>query len=87
MRSVICKDKTYTDKEGESPQMTSDPQHGPLEQAVAQEEEVADLLEDPLEEDVQEDHQGHREDPQEDHQVEITTKIGMILKETMKATT
>ena len=63
--------------------MTSDPLHGPSEQAIAREEEVVD----PLEEDVQEDCQGHREDPQEDHQVAITTKIGMISKETMKATT
>ena len=83
MRSVICKDKTYTDKEGESPQMTSDPLHGPSEQAIAREAEVMDPLEDPLEEDVQEDHQGD----QGDHQVAIMTETGTISRETMKAST
>ena len=48
MRSEICKDKTYMDKEGESPQMTSRPRHRLLERADAREEEVVD----PLEEDV-----------------------------------
>ena len=81
MRSAICKDKNYTDKEGESPQTTFDPLHGPLEQAIAWEEEEAV---DPLEEDVQVDHWAHWEDPQADHQVATTTETGMILKEMTK---
>ena len=47
------------DKEGESPQMTSNPLHRPLEQAVIWEEVVVN----PLEEDVQVDRHGHQEDP------------------------
>ena len=71
-------------KEGESPQMTSDLRHEPLERADAREEEVDPLVE----EDAREDHQAHQEDHQMDHQEETTTiGTGMILKETMKAAT
>ena len=61
--------------------MTSDPLHGPLEQAVTQEEVGVD----PLKEDIWVDHQAHQEDPQMDRWVAITIKIGMILKGMIKA--
>ena len=71
------------DKEGENPQMISDLLLEPLEQVDVQEEE------DPLgEENAQEDHQDHQEDHRGDHREEITIiEIGMISRETMKATT
>ena len=72
------------DKEGENPQMISDLQHKHSEQADDQEEE-----EDPLaEEDAREDHQARQEvDHPMGHPEEITTEIGMILKETTRAAT
>ena len=84
MRSEICKDKTYMDKEGENPQMISDLRLGLSEQADVQEEEV-----DPLEEeDARVDHQARQEDHRMGHPEETTIiEIGMILRETMKAAT
>ena len=83
MKSVICKDKTYTNKEGESLQTISDPQLGLLEQADGLEEE------DPLvEEDIRAGHQARQEDHRMDHPEETTTtETGMISRETMKAVT
>ena len=69
------------DKERVIPQMISDPQHEPLEWVDMQEEEV-----DPLEEeDAQVGHQVSQEDHQACHPEEITIRIGMISRETMKA--
>ena len=81
MRSEICKDKTYTDKEGENPQTISDLQHELSEWADAQEEEEDYRVE----EDTQGDHQARQEDHRVDRQEEIITEIGMTSKETMRA--
>ena len=70
-------------KEGESPQMTSDLQLEPSEQADAREEEVDPLVE----EDARKDHQAHQGDRRMDHREETTIRTGMILKEMMKAVT
>ena len=84
MKSITCKDRIYMDKEGVSPQMTSDLWLGLSEQADTREEEVDPLVE----EDVWVDHQACQEDRWMDHLEETTTtKIGMISRETMKATT
>ena len=84
MRFEICKDKTYTDKEGESRQMISDLLRKPLKWVDAREEEVDPLVE----VDAWVGHQTH----QEGHRVgcweEITiTETRMISRETMKAVT
>ena len=82
MKSETYKDRICMNKEGEIPQMTSDPQHEPSGQADAQEEEVDPLVE----EDAQGDHQAHQEDCRVDHREETTTiETGTISKETMKA--
>ena len=83
MKFGICKDKTYTVKEGVIPQMTFDLRPELLGQVDAREEE-----EDPL---VEED-EDHQEDHQMDHQADhleeiIITEIGMISKEMTKAVT
>ena len=81
MRSEVCKDKTYTDKEGENPQTISDLLHEPSEWADMREGEV-----DPLgEEDVWVGHQARQEDHWVGHPEEITIGTGMTLKEMMKA--
>ena len=84
MKSEICKDRIYMDKEGESPQMISDLQHEPLGWADAREEEVDPLVE----EDIQADHQTRQEDHWADRQEEIMiTETEMTSKAMMKAVT
>ena len=80
MKSEICKDKTYTVKEGVNPQMISDLRPELLEREDVWEEG------DPLEEE-DEDHQA---DHQRDHQVDrleeiIIIEIGTISKATTRA--
>ena len=81
MKSEICKDKTYTVKEGATPQMISDLRPELLEREDVREEEG-----DPLEEE-DEDHQA---DHQRDHQADrleeiIIIEIGTISKATTRA--
>ena len=81
MKSEICKDRTYTDKEEENLRMIFDLRHEPSERADDRGEK------DPLvEADAQEDHQARQEvDHREDHLKETTIETGTISKETMKA--
>ena len=83
MKSEICKDKTYTAKEGVTPQMISDLRPEPSGQEGARVEE-----EDPLVEEGED----HQKDRQRDHQADrleeiITIENGTISKAMTRAVT
>ena len=82
MKSEICKDKTYTVKEGVTLQMISD-----LRPELSEQEDVREEEEDPLVEE-DEDHQAnHQRDDRADRREEMTIETGTISKVTMKVVT